>query len=157
MPRSTRSPAFTLVEILVVVVILGILAAIVIPQFVGATRETKQGAFVNDIRVFSDAALLYHHETGEWVEDSASGALPAGLGDYIEAHKWTNGTPIGGLWDAERDGFGHISAIGVHFNNGDNPGDDYMLEIDRRYDDGNLATGGFRKIAADRYYKIVAE
>jgi len=53
---------FTLVEILIVVVILGVMAAIVVPQYAGARREVEQGAFVNDIRVFTDAAALYQHE-----------------------------------------------------------------------------------------------
>jgi len=37
------SKAFTLVEILIVVVILGILAAIVVPQFANATRDSQAG------------------------------------------------------------------------------------------------------------------
>ena len=41
-PRSTG--AFTLVEIMVVVIILGILAATIIPQFMGATTDAKVGA-----------------------------------------------------------------------------------------------------------------
>jgi len=37
-----RPSAFTLVEILIVVVILGVLAAIVVPQFANATQESAQ-------------------------------------------------------------------------------------------------------------------
>ena len=40
--RSIRK-AFTLVEILIVVVILGILAAIVVPQFTNAANEARGG------------------------------------------------------------------------------------------------------------------
>ena len=39
--RTHRNPAFTLIEIMVVVVILGILAATIIPQFVGTTTTPK--------------------------------------------------------------------------------------------------------------------
>jgi len=56
----------------------------------------------------------------------------------------------------ELNSFGITSALGVHFNDGTNPGDAYMQEIDQIYDDGNLATGGFQKIAVNRYYFIIA-
>ncbi len=32
-----------------------------------------------------------------------------------------------------------------------------MQQIDAAMDDGDLATGGFRKIADDRYYMVVVE
>lgn len=41
--RAKMNRAFTLVEILIVVVILGILAAVVIPQFVNASDEAQVG------------------------------------------------------------------------------------------------------------------
>lgn len=41
--RTLRNKAFTLVEILIVVVILGILAAIVVPQFASATKDAQAG------------------------------------------------------------------------------------------------------------------
>ncbi|MCB9846465.1 MAG: prepilin-type N-terminal cleavage/methylation domain-containing protein [Phycisphaeraceae bacterium] len=47
MPHRTttlRSTAFTLLEVLVVVVVIGILAALVVPQFAGATEQAKSSA-----------------------------------------------------------------------------------------------------------------
>lgn len=41
--RNTVAKGFTLVEILIVVVILGILAAIVVPQFTNAANDARQG------------------------------------------------------------------------------------------------------------------
>ena len=143
MKTSSPRPGFTLVEILVVVVILGILAAIVVPQFASARVEVEQGAFINDIRIFSDAAQMYHQQTGTFLEDSESGVLPQGFAPYIEAHKWLNGTPVGGAWDVENVDYGFRCSVGVHFNNGDSPGDTDMTRVDTKYDDGVLSTGSF--------------
>ncbi|HUV40900.1 MAG TPA: prepilin-type N-terminal cleavage/methylation domain-containing protein [Sedimentisphaerales bacterium] len=50
---------FTLVEILIVVVILGILAAIVIPQFSNASTEARQASLVSDLQSARAAIELY--------------------------------------------------------------------------------------------------
>lgn len=150
--------AFTLIEILIVVVILGVLAAIVLPQFVGVTGDVERGTFVADIRIFVNAAERYRLDTGEYLEDSSSGDCPAGLEAYIEEAKWESVTPIGGVWDAELDSFGIRSALGVHFNGeGETRDDAYMLLIDDAFDDGDLATGVFRKLAGDRYYFVIED
>ncbi len=54
---------FTLVEILIVVVILGILAAIVIPQFTSASTEAKESALKSDLQAVRSQIELYkiHH------------------------------------------------------------------------------------------------
>jgi general secretion pathway protein G len=57
---------FTLVEILIVVVILGILAAIVIPQFTGASTEAKESSLVSDLQSIRSQIELYkiqHNDT----------------------------------------------------------------------------------------------
>lgn len=55
--RATRG--FTLVEILIVVVILGILAAIVIPQFTEASTEAKQSSLCSDLQTVRSQIELY--------------------------------------------------------------------------------------------------
>jgi len=54
---------FTLVEILIVVVILGILAAIVIPQFTEASTEAKTSSLCSDLQTMRSQIELYkvHH------------------------------------------------------------------------------------------------
>ena len=42
--RQHRSKAFTLIEIMVVVVIIGVLAATIIPQFIGTTHDARVSA-----------------------------------------------------------------------------------------------------------------
>ncbi len=50
---------FTLVEILIVVVILGILAAIVIPQFTDASTQAKESALASDLQMMRSQLELY--------------------------------------------------------------------------------------------------
>ena len=54
---------FTLIEILVVVVLLGILAAVVVPHFSGAGAETGTAALATDLRRVRSQIELYkfHH------------------------------------------------------------------------------------------------
>jgi len=154
--RSARR-GFTLVEILIVVVILGILAAIVIPQFANAAGQTSKAAFTADVRNFTTAIERYMATTGLTPTDGSSGVLPAELTGYIREDRYQAGTPIGGVWDIEQDGFtGASVAVGVHFNGtGQTRDDAYMATIDLMIDDGDLATGGFRRLASDRYYMVV--
>jgi len=149
---------FTLMEVLIVVVILGVLAAMIIAQFAGATDDAQRAAFIANGRIFREQAKHFQLDNGVYLEDAASGTLPQGFGYYVQQNKWEGGTPIGGVWDAERDSFGLTSIIGVHFNGlGETRDDAYMQQIDAAMDDGDLATGSFRKIAGDRYYLVVVE
>jgi type II secretion system protein G len=61
--KMRAKSGFTLVEILIVVVILGILAAIVIPQFTSASTEAKESALVSDLQSIRSQIELYkiHH------------------------------------------------------------------------------------------------
>ena len=54
-----RSKGFTLVEILIVVIILGILAAIVIPQFTEASNNARESALSSDLQTVRSQLELY--------------------------------------------------------------------------------------------------
>ncbi len=69
---------FTLVEILIVVVILGILAAIVIPQFTEASTEAKTSSLCTDLQTMRSQIELYKVQHND--------DLPsAGAATFIEA------------------------------------------------------------------------
>ncbi|MHC4982563.1 MAG: prepilin-type N-terminal cleavage/methylation domain-containing protein [Planctomycetota bacterium] len=54
-----RDKGFTLVEILIVVIILGILAAIVIPQFTEASNDARESALASDLQTMRSQLELY--------------------------------------------------------------------------------------------------
>lgn len=64
LPRlsDARRRAFTLVEILIVVVILGILAGIVLPQFSDAADESKESAMKQNLMRMRQQIELYRQE-----------------------------------------------------------------------------------------------
>ncbi len=64
--RRTRKSGFTLVEILIVVIILGILAAIVIPQFTNASQDARRSSLASTVQTLRSQISLYklqHHDT----------------------------------------------------------------------------------------------
>jgi general secretion pathway protein G len=65
---------FTLVEILIVVVILGILAAIVIPQFTNASVAARESALVSDLQSVRSQVELYKIQHNNDLLPGAAGA-----------------------------------------------------------------------------------
>lgn len=61
-----RPAAFTLVEVLIVVIILGILAATVIPQFTSATDDTRQNSTAMVVRAITRKVTVERAKNGAY-------------------------------------------------------------------------------------------
>jgi general secretion pathway protein G len=63
--RNAKTSGFTLVEILIVVIILGIMAAIVIPRFANASIDAKKAALAQQLNSVRVQIQLYTIEHGD--------------------------------------------------------------------------------------------
>lgn len=87
MHKNTSKKGFTLVEIMIVVVIIGLLAAMAIPAFKKVRESSRASAMDNDARQIASAAQQYMLENNatEIVHGyvTATGALGTALTDYV--------------------------------------------------------------------------
>lgn len=76
--KNRVNRAFTLIEILIVVVILGILAAIVIPQFTDASQEAMEASVVTQLQTIRSQIELHNVQ---WPAQNYNDFTPA-LADF---------------------------------------------------------------------------
>jgi prepilin-type N-terminal cleavage/methylation domain-containing protein len=63
--QTVRKAGFTLVEIMIVVAIIGLLAAIAIPNFIKARATSQQNACINNLRQIDGAINEWALEAGK--------------------------------------------------------------------------------------------
>ncbi len=144
-----RSRAFTLVEIMVVVVIIGLLAAASLPAYRLITLRSRAASVVNDLRTFSTVFITYSLQNGRYPDDGDPQVVPPQVAGQLPGN-FSQRTPIGGVYkwnfDIPADGVPAKAAIIIQAATGNALLDDLdQLEtVDKQIDDGNLATGNMQ-------------
>lgn len=144
-----RSRAFTLVEIMVVVVIIGLLAAASLPAYRLITLRSRAASVVNDLRTFSTVFITYSLQNGRYPDDGDPQVVPPQVAGQLPGN-FSQRTPIGGVYkwnfDIPADGVPAKAAIIIQAVSGNALLDDLdQLEtVDKQIDDGNLATGNLQ-------------
>ena len=150
-----RAHAFTLVEIMIVVSIIALLAAIALPSFLRARQRAQNAKFVNALRVASGAFTMYAIEHSGYPADVTRATVPPGMELYFgPTLDWTKPTPIGGNWDWDYNVFGFTAGVSVVGTSADTM---QMTAIDSTIDDGDLSGGGFKDMGGTRYTSILEQ
>ena len=110
--KSQIRRGFTLIEILVVVVILAVLAAVVVPNVINRIGDAKASAAISDIKAFDTNIDLFKLDTGKYPP-----TLDDLIKDVSQTSKW-NGPYIKNKDKIQNDPWGSAYVYKVPGENG---------------------------------------
>lgn len=157
--RRRTEGGFTLIEILVVVLVIGIIASIAVTAYTRQIDKARVAAVAGDLRTFHSGFLSFATDNDQFPPDSHLDApyhLPNGVGieNYLPVRRWAGETPLGGFYNWE--GPDNYAYAGISlFEATAEPS--VMAMLDEKIDDGDLSQGRFRITPNSRYTYILAE
>jgi prepilin-type N-terminal cleavage/methylation domain-containing protein len=146
-----RRGAFTLVEMMIVVAVIGLLAAIAIPNFIRARENAANARYSSDVQVATTAFIQYSFDNGRYPADTTPGVVPEGMDDYLTRVHWTLPDALGGKWDWDYRQFGAKAGVSSYKPKAST---EQLQHYDEMADDGDLETGGFHH-RSDGYLTLI--
>jgi general secretion pathway protein G len=93
---------FTLIEMVVVLVMIGVLAVIVAPKFARARTDTQVTATAEDLHSIIEAIELFRANKGYWPIDTKAGVIPPEIKkNFGSDNPFIEPSPIGGIYEYE--------------------------------------------------------
>lgn len=113
-PHSHSRQGFTLIELLIVVVIIGILAAIAIPKFSAVREQAYRASMMADLKNLAHFQELYHNDNHSYSDVPADLGTESSVGVDITI---TTATGTGWAATATHEGTGPTNTCGVFHGN----------------------------------------
>jgi type II secretory pathway pseudopilin PulG len=127
----------------IVALILGILAAVVVPEVINHTRDAILNATIADVDAIADAADRYRAQNGDWPTFTWAINAPGDFDGYLGASAFRKKPAIGTSSDGWR-WLKNWPAEGIEaclYLTNFSPPTTLWQELDDVFDDGDLATG----------------
>ena len=94
-----RAYGFTVIELVVVILVLGVLAAVAAPRFIGTVDDATASAEVANAKAFFEAVQVFVAQNNRLPNDAGPGTLPADLQGMIPGTMFSTPSPAGGKYD----------------------------------------------------------
>lgn len=143
-PRTARPVgAFTLVELIVIIVVLAILSGVAIPRYIDYTAKARETAIFYTMQTVKTACMAYERDNGRPASNvfvDHTNINGSGVDRYLNAEVFGSAGSDGLRLQYGSSGTGYSQIIST---NGNFSAAQSQV-IDARVDDGNTATGNFR-------------
>jgi len=139
---ARRARGFSLIELIIVVSILAILAALALPKFSNAKDDSRVAAVASNVHQIINAIQQHETTNGTLPGTAAEGVLPTGLDEQLPEGVFSD-TEFGGSyqWVNDNDG-ARLMIIEASTT-------DLFADLDEMLDDGDSGTGNVRYTGDD--------
>ncbi len=153
-----KKNGFTLVEIMIVVVIVGLLGAMAVPAFIMARNRSQASVAANHLKKIGDEFNVILLERGVIptgiYNESNNGSVPGGFDaddvkvvmEHPLGDSFAFSYDFGSAFSAPGEGKAIMTRLGAPLD------DDMLVEIDKIIDDGNTSTGLAQRQNDNQYW-----